>query len=125
MIVGIGLDVCSIDRMRRALERHGERFYVRICSDDERRDLSGRDPAMALAGRFAAKEAFAKALDGAPGVSWHDVEIRQAPNGRPRLEAKGVATALLEKAGVKRCHVTLTHDAGFAAAMVVLEGGAG
>jgi holo-[acyl-carrier protein] synthase len=125
MIVGIGLDVCSIDRMRRALDRHGERFFVRICSDDERRDLAGRDPAMALAGRFAAKEAFAKALDGAPGVGGHDVEIRQTANGRPRLETKGVATALLEKAGAKRCHVSLSHDVGFAAAVVVLEGGVG
>src|SRR5277367_694449 len=106
MIVGIGLDVCSIDRMRRALERHGDRFFSRICSDAERADLAGRDPAMALAGRFAAKEAFAKALDGAPGVSWHDVEIRQAHNGRPRLEVKGPAAALLEKAGATRCHVT-------------------
>jgi holo-[acyl-carrier protein] synthase len=125
MIVGIGLDVCSIDRMRRALERHGQRFFTRICSDGERSDLAGRDPAMALAGRFAAKEAFAKALDGAPGVGWHDVEVRQSSSGRPRLDAKGPAAALLEKVGVKRCHVTLSHDAGFAAAVVVLEGSGG
>ena len=65
MIVGIGLDVCSIERMRRALERHWERFFARICSEAERADLLGRDPAAALAGRFAVKEAFAKALDGA------------------------------------------------------------
>ena len=43
MIVGVGIDVCSIERMRRALERHGERFFARICSDAERRDLVGRD----------------------------------------------------------------------------------
>jgi holo-[acyl-carrier protein] synthase len=116
------LDVCSVERMRRALERHGDRFFSRICSEDERKDLAGRDPAMALAGRFAAKEAFAKAIDGAPGVSWHEVEVRKGPSGRPRLEIKGTALALVEKTGAVRWHVTITHDTGFAAAFVVLEG---
>jgi holo-[acyl-carrier protein] synthase len=122
MIIGVGIDVCSIERMRRALERHGERFFARICSEDERRDLAGRDPAVALAGRFAVKEAFAKALDGAPGVGWHEVEVRRAPNGRPRLELQGAALLLTRKAGALRWHVTITHDAGIAAAAVILEG---
>jgi holo-[acyl-carrier protein] synthase len=122
VIVGVGLDVCSIERMRRALERHGERFFARICSDKEREDLAGRDVATALAGRFAVKEAFAKALDGAPGVGWHEVEVRRAPNGRPRLELKGAALALTRKSGAERWHVTITHDAGIAAAVVILEG---
>jgi len=68
MIVGLGIDVCSIERMRRALERHGDRFFARICTEAERADLTGRDVATSLAGRFAVKEAFAKALDGARGV---------------------------------------------------------
>ena len=122
VIVGVGLDVCSIERMRRALDRHGDRFFARICSDEERRDLAGRDPATALAGRFAVKEAFAKALDGAPGVGWHEVEVRKGPSGRPRLELKGTALELAGKAGVDRWHVTITHDAGIAAAVVILEG---
>jgi holo-[acyl-carrier protein] synthase len=122
MIVGVGLDVCSIERMRRALDRHGERFFARICSDRERIDLAGRDVATALAGRFAVKEAFAKALDGAPGVGWHEVEVRRAPSGRPSLELTGHALALAEKAGAQRWHVTISHDAGIAAAVVVLEG---
>jgi holo-[acyl-carrier protein] synthase len=122
MIVGIGLDVCSIERMRRALERHGDRFFSRICSESERSDLAGRDVATALAGRFAVKEAFAKALDGAPGVGWHEVEVRRAPSGRPRLELVGRALALAHDAGADRWHVTITHDAGIAAAVVVLEG---
>jgi holo-[acyl-carrier protein] synthase len=121
MIVGVGLDVCSIERMKRALERHGDRFFARICSEREREDLAGRDPATALAGRFAAKEAFAKALDGAPGVGWHEVEVRRAPNGRPRLELHGNALAMVTKAHVERWHVTITHDAGIAAAVVILE----
>jgi holo-[acyl-carrier protein] synthase len=122
MIVGVGLDVCSIERMRRALERHGERFFARICSEQERKDLAGRDAATALAGRFAVKEAFAKALDGAPGVGWHEVEVRKAPSGRPRLELRGKAVELATKAGASRWHVSITHDAGIAAAVVVLEG---
>ena len=122
MIIGVGLDVCSIERMRRALDRHGERFFARICSDSERQDLAGRDVATALAGRFAVKEAFAKALDGAPGVGWHEVEVRKTPSGRPRLELKGAALAMARKSGVERWHVTITHDAGIAAAVVILEG---
>ena len=121
MIVGLGIDVCSIDRMRRALERHGERFFARICSDAERADLTGRDQATALAGRFAAKEAFAKALDGAKGVGWHECEVRRAPSGKPSLELKGNAMAMVKSFGADRWHVTITHDAGVAVAVVILE----
>ncbi len=121
MIIGIGIDVCSIERMRRALERHGDRFFARICSERERADLKGRDMATALAGRFAVKEAFAKALDGAPGVGWHEVEVRRAENGRPRLELSGQGLALVTKFGADKWHVTISHDAGIAAAVVVLE----
>jgi holo-[acyl-carrier protein] synthase len=122
MIVGIGIDVCSIERMRRALERHGERFFARICSEAERADLLGRDPATSLAGRFAAKEAFAKALDGARGVGWHEVEVRRTASGRPRLELAGRGHALAVESGASRWHLSITHDAGVAAAVVILEG---
>lgn len=121
MIVGMGIDVCSIERMRRALERHGDRFFSRICSEAERKDLSGRDVATALAGRFAVKEAFAKALDGARGVGWHEVEVRREPSGRPTLTLHGNATAMVEKFGANRWHVSITHDAGIAVAVVILE----
>ena len=121
MIVGIGIDVCSIDRMRRALERHGDRFFARICTPAERADLTGRDPATALAGRFAAKEAFAKALDGARGVGWHEVEVRRAESGRPHLELTGNAVSTVEKFGANTWHVSITHDAGVAVAVVILE----
>jgi holo-[acyl-carrier protein] synthase len=123
MIVGVGLDVCSIDRMRRAIERHGERFLARICSEAERADFGGRDVATTLAGRFAVKEAFAKALDGAPGVGWHECEVRRCASGRPRLELSGKGRVLAEKCGATRWHISITHDAGIASAVVVLEGG--
>jgi holo-[acyl-carrier protein] synthase len=121
MIVGLGIDVCSIERMRRALERHGDRFFGRICSDSERADLTGRDVATALAGRFAVKEAFAKALDGARGVGWHEVQVRRLPSGRPVLELSGNATKMVESFGANAWHVTITHDAGVAVAVVILE----
>jgi len=123
MIVGLGIDVCSIERMRRALDRHGDRFFARICSDAERADLTGRDMATALAGRFAVKEAFAKALDGAKGVGWHEVEVRRTPSGRPMLELKGNAAAMVAEFGADTWHVTITHDAGVAVAVVILESG--
>lgn len=122
MIVGLGIDVCSIERMRRALERHGDRFFGRICSDTERAELAGRDAATALAGRFAVKEAFAKALDGARGVGWHEVEVRRTGSGRPKLELRGKALEMAHGFGATRWHVTITHDAGIAAAVVILEG---
>ncbi len=121
MIVGLGIDVCSIERMRRALERHGDRFFSRICSPEERADLSGRDIATALAGRFAVKEAFAKALDGARGVGWHEVKVRRLPSGRPTLELTGNAVAAVDRVEADAWHVSITHDAGVAVAVVVLE----
>lgn len=121
MIIGLGIDVCSIERMRRALERHGDRFFGRICTEAERADLAGRDLATSLAGRFAVKEAFAKALDGARGVGWHEVQVRRMKSGRPMLELSGNAITTVEAFGADAWHVSITHDAGVAVAVVVLE----
>jgi holo-[acyl-carrier protein] synthase len=122
MIVGIGIDVCSIARMGKALERHGDRFFHRICGPEERKDAGRRDLSTFLAGRFATKEAFAKALAGAPGVGWHEVRVRREPSGRPVLELSGQALESAREAGASRWHVSISHDAGVAAAVVVLEG---
>lgn len=122
MIVGLGVDVCSIERMKRALERHGDRFFDRICTPAEKADVGEGDTATRLAGRFAAKEAFAKALDGARGVGWHEVEVRRRASGRPVLELRGNALAMATDFGADAWHVSITHDAGVAVAVVVLEG---
>lgn len=122
MIVGMGIDVCSIERMKKAIERHGERFVSRICSPRERIERGTRDAPTFVAARFAVKEAFAKALDGAPGVGWHEVEVRRSASGRPSLELSGSALSLATRTGATRWHVTITHDAGIAAAVVILEG---
>ena len=124
MIVGMGLDVASIARMQLALGRYGERFWERILTEAERGDLAGRkvDRAAALAGRFAAKEAFSKALGAPRDVWWHDVEVRRASSGAPELVCHGPALPHLERLRVARMLVSITHDAGVAAAVVILEG---
>ena len=127
MILGLGIDVASIERMERALARHGERMWERILTTEERRELEGRsaDRAAALAWRFAAKEALSKAL-GAPRDVWfHDVEVRRGALGAPEIRLLGPAVKRAQERGVARCFVSITHDAGVAAAVVVLEGDAG
>ncbi len=125
MIVGLGIDVCSIERMRVAIGRHGDRFWGRICSDRERASLgkraTGLQGPIALAARFAVKEAFSKALDGARGVGWHEVEIINQPSGRPVLELSGKALERAHSFGADTWHVSITHDAGIASAVVILE----
>ncbi len=123
MILGLGLDVCSTARVERILQRFGDRFWNRILSEAERRALEHRvDRATVLAGRFAAKEAAAKAMAGAPGVGWHDVEVRGEPRKPPELRLCGPAQQLAKRMGVDKVHLSISHDAGVAAAVVVMEG---
>jgi holo-[acyl-carrier protein] synthase len=122
MIVGLGIDVASIERMQRALDRFGARLWQRVLTPGEQRDLASRsDRALALAGRFAAKEALAKALGAPRDVWWHSVEVRQGPLGAPRLVLSGHARDHAERLGVVRSWLSISHDGGIAAAVVVLE----
>jgi holo-[acyl-carrier protein] synthase len=123
MILGLGIDVAGLERIRAALERFGDRFWQRILTANEQADLAHRpDRVLALAGRFAAKEAAAKALGGQPDVWWHDVEIRPDARGAPQLQFLGAGREHAERLGVRRIWVSITHDAGVAAAVVVLDG---
>jgi holo-[acyl-carrier protein] synthase len=123
VILGLGIDVASIDRMSRALERHGERLWSRVLTERERALLARRrDRAVALAGRWAAKEAAVKAFLGRAGAQWHDFEIRKGLLGEPVMHFEGRAAVTAQRLGVVRAHVSITHDAGVAAAVVVLEG---
>ncbi|MBN6548071.1 holo-ACP synthase, partial [Actinacidiphila bryophytorum] len=79
-------------------------------------------PLSSLAARFAAKEALAKSLGAPPGLSWLDAEISTEPSGRPRLTVKGTVAARAAALGVKTWHLSLSHDAGVASAVVVAEG---
>ncbi|HJY78650.1 MAG TPA: holo-ACP synthase [Burkholderiales bacterium] len=124
MIYGVGTDVVEIERIRGALERFGERFARRIlCEPELRRFQSHRLPANYLAKRFAAKEAFTKALGTgirAP-ANWHGVWVRNLPSGKPVLEFSEELKKLLETRKILNSHVSLTDERGVAMATVILE----
>ena len=125
MIVGIGTDVCSIDRIAKSLERFGERFVKRILTPEERpRFERTKDKAGHLAKRFAAKEAFAKAIG--TGIhapfTWQSITVTRSPKGKPGIKASPAMEKHLKKLGVTEAHISLTDDSGVAVAFVVLEG---
>ncbi len=123
MIVGIGLDLAEVERIESALARHGQRFLERCFTPGERAlCLSRPRPASALAMRFAAKEAFAKAAGlGMRGLAWREIEVVHDPRGKPSLRLHGRARAWMEANQVRASHLSLTDEGGFAAAVVVLE----
>ena len=114
-VIGVGIDVCDLERFAASLARTPglrERLFT---------PAEATRPMASLAARFAAKEALAKAL-GAPGnLSWHDAEVFSEDSGRPRLELRGTVLARAEELGAVHVHVSLSHDAGIASAVVVLE----
>ena len=116
MIVGVGIDVVDVARFVATLER-APGLLERLFTPDER-----HLPPASLAARFAAKEAIAKALGAPVGMAWHDAEIVSEDTGRPRFEIRGTVAARAEAMGVTHVHVSLSHDAGIASAVVVLEG---
>jgi holo-[acyl-carrier protein] synthase len=121
----LGIDVASVERVARALARHGSRFSERVLTHAERAELAAcaGDRATAIAGRFAAKEAAFKALGGPGNVWWQQLEVRGSPQGAPALRLLGAAAGHAQRLGVTQCLVSITHDAGVAAAVVILEGG--
>jgi len=125
LILGLGIDVVEVARMAAALRRHGDHFERRIFTEAERTACNARgDRVLALAARFAAKEACLKALGTgwAEGVGFRDVEVVREGNQPPRLVLHGEAARRAQQNGVTRTHVSLTHQPGTAAAVVVLEG---
>jgi holo-[acyl-carrier protein] synthase len=120
-IVGLGMDICSVERIQRILQGpRGERFVERVYTAAERALCSGRaDAASAYAARFAAKEALVKALGAPPGLSWQDMEVVRGA-GMPRFVLSGVALEVMERRRLDAL-LTMTHDAGVAAATVILQ----
>jgi len=125
MIVGVGMDLVQVRRVDALLERKGERALARLFTAAEAaRCRGGRSPRESFAARFAAKEAFFKALGTGwgRGGAWTEVEVVSAPSGAPAIRLHGAAAALARAAGVERVHLSLTHTDELAAAYVVLEG---
>jgi holo-[acyl-carrier protein] synthase len=115
VIVGVGIDVVDVERFGQTLRRT-PRLRERLFTDGER-DL----PVMSLAARFAAKEALAKALGAPVGLRWTDATVVRADDGRPHLRVEGTVAARAARLGVTALHVSLSHDAGIASAVVVAE----
>jgi holo-[acyl-carrier protein] synthase len=126
VIVGIGVDLCDVARMRRALEGPaGSRFGARVFTPSERAYCESRRATRfeSYAARFAAKEAAMKALGTgwARGVRWCDIEVVGARGTSPRLVLHGRAAALARDRGCSRWHVSLSHTAATAVAWVIAE----
>jgi holo-[acyl-carrier protein] synthase len=114
-VLGVGIDVVDIARFGETLARTPA-LRERVFTEQER----GRALA-SLAARFAAKEALAKALGAPTGMGWLDAEIVNDESGDPRFEVRGSVRARADELGVRSVHVSLSHDAGIASAVVVLE----
>ena len=124
MIVGIGVDVVDIARVRKALARTGERFVRRVYTEAEAEYCRRhRDPNPHFAVRFAAKEALFKALGTgwAEGVQWRDVEVVRTRGGPPKLVLRGEAERHSLALGTRAVHCTLSHSEQTAVAVVILE----
>lgn len=124
MIVGIGNDIARVARFEAAMARHGERFAARLLGMHERERFHDHaQPAAYLAKRFAAKEAFVKALGTGlrHGMRWTEIEVINDALGRPSLRLSGRAQELALAAGVASLHLSLSDDDGLALAFVVLE----
>ncbi len=125
MILGHGVDLTEVQRVRRSVERFGDRFLERVFTESERA-YAGDGPRRyeRLAARFAAKEAVFKALGTgwAEGVGWQDIEVVRAASGRPSILLHGRAKEMSSAMGVKWWHLSLTHTGQMAMASVVAEG---
>jgi holo-[acyl-carrier protein] synthase len=124
MIYGIGTDLIEIGRVEKVLKRFGDRFARRIlCEPELRRFRAHKQPVAYLAKRFAAKEAFTKALGTgihAP-ANWHGVWVVNLKSGKPQLEFSDDLQKLLKQRQIRRSHLTLTDEREIASATVILE----
>ncbi|MDH6124253.1 holo-[acyl-carrier protein] synthase [Kitasatospora sp. GP82] len=122
MIIGVGIDIAEIGRFEASLARTPG-MVERLFTEAELLLPSGqRRGAASLAARFAAKEALAKALGAPRGLCWTDAEVHTEDSGRPVLRVSGTVAARAAELGVTSWHVSLSHDAGVASAVVIAEG---
>ncbi len=125
MIVGTGVDLAEVDRIRESIERFGEKFLKRIYTEREIAYVERKaNKYERYAARFAAKEAGMKAIGTGwrKGVRWQDFEVVNLPSGRPTLKLHGVAAEFAARLGVTNVQLSLTHTAQSGLAYVILEG---
>ncbi len=122
MIIGVGIDVAEIERFRASLERTPQMAQRLFLHNELYLPSGDRRGIASLAARFAAKEALAKALGAPSGLHWTDAEVYVEESGQPRLRVSGTVLARAEALGVRSWHVSLSHDAGVASAVVIAEG---
>jgi holo-[acyl-carrier protein] synthase len=123
-IAAVGLDLARIDRFERVHARHGSRLLERLFTEGERAYCDRRASRMAsYTGRFAVKEAVMKALGTgwSSGVTWKDIEVVRRSGSAPELVLHGQTARIARERGIARFHISITHDAGIAAAVVVAE----
>jgi holo-[acyl-carrier protein] synthase len=124
VIVGLGIDVAEVDRIREAIERHGPRFIDRIYTAKEIAYVERKANRFErYAARFAAKEAGMKAIGTGwkRGVRWQDFEVTNLPSGRPTLQFHGAAAKIAGELGVRNIALSITHTAAQGVAIVILE----
>jgi holo-[acyl-carrier protein] synthase len=124
VIVGIGIDIAEVDRIREAIERHGRRFIDRIYTPAEIDYVERKANRFErYAARFAAKEAGMKAIGTGwkRGVRWQDFEVTNLPSGRPTLQFYGEAAKIADRMGVRNIALSITHTAAEGMAIVIVE----
>ena len=124
MIVGTGIDLAEVPRIRASFERFGERFVNRVFTPLEIAYVQRKANRFErYAARFAAKEAGMKAIGTGwkGGVTWHDFEVTNLPSGKPTLRFHGVAARVAQALGVRNVSLSMTHTAEMAMAQVILE----
>lgn len=121
MIVGLGIDICDIEKLRRPVKSN-KRFIERVFSKKEQEYCRARKNAVLhFAGRFAVKEAFIKAVSVDKSISLADIETVNNADGKPEILVNGRIRAMMRKKGAKRIHVTISHIDSAAAAVCILE----
>jgi phosphopantetheine--protein transferase-like protein len=115
-ITELGVDIIKVERIRRTIDRFGERFFRRVLTTGEQRYVRGRP--VTMAGRWAAKEAVSKVLGlGVRGIGWTEIEIERLPTGAPSVRLHGRAARRSEQLGMGRIAVSISHEGDYAVAV--------
>ena len=123
MIIGTGIDIVDVGRIENLLLKYGDRFLQRIFTPDEIVYCNGKsNPPENLAARFAAREAMVKAVGAGftKGMRFHDVSVKMN-KGRPEIMLSGLLMEIVQSAGIKKIHLSISHERKYAVALVILE----